>query len=257
MANIFNLPEATGVSNNDYIYISGLTNGDRRIKAEKLVGGDPVLVTKSITENGTYNASSDNAEGYSSVTVNVAGGVVTISQSDYDALSQAEKMNGSAYLITSVGDEIDLTNATITKESSMLVTGSQGGCDFTYNSGASIGAALNKRIDMTNIESIRYNISLSGLYGGGTYANSDLRAFYIGVSLSAISNYVMFSSSPQKVNIYEKIGTYQKQILDVSALSGYYYLNFLGNGATATITDLTAYTNDGKIMYLDNKYLSM
>lgn len=71
MANIFNLPEATGVSDNDYIYISGLTNGDRRIKAEKLVGGDPVLVTKSITENGTYNASSDDAEGYSSVTVNV------------------------------------------------------------------------------------------------------------------------------------------------------------------------------------------
>lgn len=72
MANIFNLPEATGVSDNDYIYISGLTNGDRRIKAEKLVGGDPVLVTKSITENGTYNASSDDAEGYSSVTVEIS-----------------------------------------------------------------------------------------------------------------------------------------------------------------------------------------
>lgn len=37
-------------------------------------GSSPVLVTKSITANGTYNASSDNADGYSSVTVNVAGG---------------------------------------------------------------------------------------------------------------------------------------------------------------------------------------
>ena len=34
----------------------------------------PVLTTKSITQNGTYNASSDSADGYSSVTVNVSGG---------------------------------------------------------------------------------------------------------------------------------------------------------------------------------------
>lgn len=32
------------------------------------------LITKSITANGTYNASSDSADGYSSVTVNVSGG---------------------------------------------------------------------------------------------------------------------------------------------------------------------------------------
>ena len=34
----------------------------------------PTLITKSITANGTYNASSDNADGYSSVEVNVSGG---------------------------------------------------------------------------------------------------------------------------------------------------------------------------------------
>lgn len=37
-------------------------------------GTTPTLTTKSITQNGTYNASSDNADGYSSVTVNVSGG---------------------------------------------------------------------------------------------------------------------------------------------------------------------------------------
>lgn len=35
---------------------------------------EKVLTTKSITANGTYNASSDGADGYSSVTVNVSGG---------------------------------------------------------------------------------------------------------------------------------------------------------------------------------------
>ena len=34
-------------------------------------GGGSTLTTKTITENGTYNASSDEADGYSSVTVNV------------------------------------------------------------------------------------------------------------------------------------------------------------------------------------------
>lgn len=38
-------------------------------------GTTPTLTTKSITTNGTYNASSDNADGYSSVTVNVSGGI--------------------------------------------------------------------------------------------------------------------------------------------------------------------------------------
>ena len=37
-------------------------------------GTTPTLITKNITQNGTYNATDDNADGYSSVTVNVSGG---------------------------------------------------------------------------------------------------------------------------------------------------------------------------------------
>lgn len=37
----------------------------------------PTLITKTITANGTYNASSDSADGYSSVTVNVSGGGIS------------------------------------------------------------------------------------------------------------------------------------------------------------------------------------
>jgi hypothetical protein len=35
---------------------------------------EPIIIQKTITENGTYNASSDGADGYSSVSVNVSGG---------------------------------------------------------------------------------------------------------------------------------------------------------------------------------------
>lgn len=46
------------------------------IKVEHLefVDGPLNLIAKSVTANGTYSASSDNADGYSSVTVNVSGG---------------------------------------------------------------------------------------------------------------------------------------------------------------------------------------
>lgn len=37
-------------------------------------GGGSTLVTKNITQNGTYAAEDDNADGYSEVMVNVSGG---------------------------------------------------------------------------------------------------------------------------------------------------------------------------------------
>lgn len=52
----------------------GVTNraaGSWRIKIEKQVTSSATLTTKTITSNGTYNASSDGADGYSQVTVNV------------------------------------------------------------------------------------------------------------------------------------------------------------------------------------------
>lgn len=41
--------------------------------------GVPTLINKTITESGTYSASTDGATGYSSVTVNVSGGEMNIS----------------------------------------------------------------------------------------------------------------------------------------------------------------------------------
>lgn len=53
------------------------TTSQHTIKVERLefVDGPLTIIPKSITANGTYNASSDNADGYSSVTVNVSGGM--------------------------------------------------------------------------------------------------------------------------------------------------------------------------------------
>ena len=60
---------ASDVLNSKYFYTA---NG---VKTQGTgTAPSPTLITKNITQNGTYNASSDSADGYSSVTVNVSGG---------------------------------------------------------------------------------------------------------------------------------------------------------------------------------------
>ncbi len=63
------LGQYTGKPEYDFIYHS---NGTIEIVTPSHAA--PVLTTKTITANGIYNASSDSADGYSSVTVNVSGG---------------------------------------------------------------------------------------------------------------------------------------------------------------------------------------
>ena len=54
-------------ANGDYYAINDDADGYSSVN----VNVQPTLATKSITQNGTYNASSDSAQGYSQVTVNV------------------------------------------------------------------------------------------------------------------------------------------------------------------------------------------
>ena len=117
------------------MYVASFDLNQHTIKIEHLefVDGPLNLITKTITSNGTYTASSDNADGYSSVTVNVpsSGGTMqtktvtpTTSQqtvqpdSGYDGLSQVTvNPIPSQYIIpsgnkaiTQNGTNIDVTD---------------------------------------------------------------------------------------------------------------------------------------------------
>ena len=65
-------------------------------------GDGSYLIEKAITANGTYDASDDNADGYSSVTVDAqGGGVQVIARSDWEALTTAQKQ---AYGLVAIQD---------------------------------------------------------------------------------------------------------------------------------------------------------
>ena len=63
----------TITQNGTYAAISDNLDGFSTVDVN-VSGGGSTLITKTITQNGTYDAEDDNADGYSSVTVNVSGG---------------------------------------------------------------------------------------------------------------------------------------------------------------------------------------
>ena len=64
------LTEKTITSNGTYNAASDQADGYSKVTVN-VPSQSPTLITKNITSNGTYNAASDQADGYSSVTVNI------------------------------------------------------------------------------------------------------------------------------------------------------------------------------------------
>lgn len=65
---VWQYPEATGITNDDVILIDSPTGGSRSIKANEI---GSVLINKTLTERGTFDAADDNVDGYKKVIVDV------------------------------------------------------------------------------------------------------------------------------------------------------------------------------------------
>lgn len=78
---------------------------------------EPTLTAKSITANGTYTASSDSADGYSSVTVNVSGGVETLTILPEQSVTATTPDSSGYYINISVTESlIDGENYIVTMD---------------------------------------------------------------------------------------------------------------------------------------------
>ena len=183
-------------------------------------GGSAVLTTKSITQNGTYNASADNADGYSQVTVNVSGGGVEY----VDLSSFANYFNRNT------------TTPTITQISTTEV-----GLTFTNQNAsgyelASFSFPLDKGIYVAEIKAtVNKNTGLSNAYMWGIYTSNTSAGAQINTNspmdTQGYSTYVPFDKSDTSEH------SYSVPIKMNANGTGYICFGVAGdNGVNATIT---------------------
>ena len=176
---------------------------------------NPILIEKTIIHNGTYNASSDNADGYSSVTVNVSegSGVPILTSTQWNTMTRQQKheyglvaiqyadtgydrgelVNGSDYTDRIVQWGTAASSATI----SVSVTGAYKLIVIALNNEAStynltISATLN------NTALTGQTLSYNSYYASGNNRRNYRFNVYdievengdaIGISLTNVSNY--------------------------------------------------------------------
>ena len=103
LTSIANAIRAKGGTSGQLEFPSGFVTAIQNIPT----GGGSTLITKTITQNGTYNAINDNADGYSAVTVNV--------QSQPETVVYAFHIDGLSYdpssMVTYLEDAVGMTPA--------------------------------------------------------------------------------------------------------------------------------------------------
>lgn len=95
-ANDYAITETARITENGTYHPSSGKCGFNEVVVNVQGGGTATLIEKTVTQNGDYYATDDNADGYSKVTVNVGGTVV--SMADYLNLTYAQKI-ATPYLI--------------------------------------------------------------------------------------------------------------------------------------------------------------
>lgn len=134
LISIANAIRTKGGTSSPLAFPNGFTSAVEAIPA----GGSSILISKSITANGTYNASSDNADGYSAVTVNVSGSgggsgsgnSITISQNDPTI---ADGDINDLWVKYSTVIFSDLISQTLTRKYKIVITAAARNTDYSFN----------------------------------------------------------------------------------------------------------------------------
>lgn len=173
-----NLQEKTATSNGEVVADSGY-DGLSKVTVS-VPSEEPTLITKEITENGTYKASDDGADGYSEVVVNVAGGE-TEEEIDFDRVFG----NNTPEQIQKVGNQIavkGLTSAEVAETYGWKIGDTK---DITLTTGeaiqmriiginhdtASAGGTAGITLDMVNCLSTKYPMNSTSTNSGGWEAS--------------------------------------------------------------------------------------
>lgn len=189
---------------------------------------------------------------------------------DYNALTTDQKNDGTIrfipagsgggattpYDMSSISSlyaqgSMRLTATSSTETTVEYIGGQQIGCNWNYPT----------PIDVTNISTIHFKATNGSCYGGGTQAQQTNWNLQIGLTASAIgdqalnisasdSRWAAVADMPLANHVYE-------ESIDVSELTGSYYLLVVAHGWNTVIEDITLDTGDAypsQIKYMSKTY---
>lgn len=155
------------ITQNGIVDVTNYASADVDVPSET-----PTLGTKTITQNGTYDAEDDSLDGYSEVTVNVSGGI-TPTGTKQISITQ----NG-----TTTEDVTNYANAEIT----VNVPSSSSGIrmkTFTFTAGGGTSNTVSVDIDTSKVLFVHF-YDPSAVY---TTANTTYEGFRMGPALTKLS----------------------------------------------------------------------
>lgn len=85
-------------------------------------GKSATLIEKSITENGTYTASNDNADGYAKVVVNVSGGGGLVSDVDPLYWRQTSRSSYELLVMPFAIEDVNIVASAVQGEEGLEIT---------------------------------------------------------------------------------------------------------------------------------------
>lgn len=212
------------------------------------ISGGADLGTKSITANGTYNASSDDLDGYSSVTVNVPGDSPTGTKSitangtgiDVAAYAYADVAVPNSY---SSGDEGKVvSNGALVSQTSDTVT-SNGTVDTTLinsltvnvsgGGGGQTATGTINLVEATNVVTFPCSfepkcVCITADDQTTTFATRHITDYYVHFGFAAILR-GMNANSTSKTNYVAALGDYQLGV----QFSSYYTISYANGVVTA------------------------
>lgn len=206
------------------------------------------LGTKSITQNGTYNASSDGYDGYSSVEVNVAG--VTPTPITPSNASPATITSGETYTATANGKAVEFVDNLVPSDSNPARI--KGG--YIYSPGSNFGYAIvsqpaSKTPSDSSPASVSSGAIIKASASGYLYASSGLGKCKSGTFTSSTSSqtinlgfqpkYLVVMSSALTTNIFNYSYNTTKGIYITSSAGATEY-TISGNTANNHISSISS-----------------
>ena len=214
----------------------------------------------STTPNRIYR----NGKKYSEFTNKEIVSYVGLTKEEYDLLPSLKKHDETAlYLVDDTGIEVvDMSDITKYIETNSNITTTDHKTTLIWDGGAVMGQTwyYNDLIDLTDIVKIKYNLKIGSASYGSTHTHDDIRNLGIGVRATAPSAVTLINSMNFAANNeYHDVNDLDKTLigeeLDVSGLTGEYYLIGTAAGWRAEISNITLISGDGvnkKYVYWDD-----